>query len=154
MEHNWQIQVKRVSWVGQSTRGWQALGEGGVMKSWDEKKLKREKDVTIMGPTNEQQDIANQPMDAGRLSWAISEFYELSKGIYIKYMDTSTKCMQVQKVFPSSIEWFKILVSQRSSQRALNPMIQVPKWPANRYKARKLKSCIFPRKQKNCPFLA
>ena len=43
------------------------MGEGGVMKSWDEKKLKREKDVTIMGRTKEQ-DIANQPMDAGRLS--------------------------------------------------------------------------------------
>ena len=90
-------------------------------------------------------------MDTGRLSWAISEISGLSKEIYIKYMDTGTNC-KFKNYFPSSIEWFKILVSQRSSQRALNPMIQVPKWPANRYNEGKLKLCIFPGKQKTAHF--
>ena len=66
-------------------------------------------------------------------------------------MDTGTNC-KFKNYFPSSMEWFKILVSQRSSQRALNPMIQVPKWPANRYNEGKLKLCIFPGKQKTAHF--
>ena len=120
-------------------------GQGHEILEREEIEWKREKDVTITGwEQQEQQDIANQPMDTGKAELSnIWIFWTLKRNIYKKYMDTSTNC-KFKKYFPSSIEWFKILVSQRSSQQALNPMIRVPKWPASRYKAGKLKYCIFP----------
>ena len=76
-------------------------GQGHEILEREEIEWKREKDVTITGwEQQEQQDIANQPMDSGRQSWAISEFSELSKGIYIKNTWIPAPIASSKNIFP------------------------------------------------------